>query len=157
MALATVTTKQKTTPIGNPKNTKIKAAKTQAKSVVSSILNDTISPYDLLSERVSSLDRKIDSVEKNLLTEIKATNTRIEGVRTELLTEIKTTNTRIDALDEKLTTRIDATNTRIDGLENSMNTRIDSLEKSMNRSFTMLTIVMAFVGIGIALLQIFGR
>ncbi len=139
MALATVTTKQKTTPIGNLKNTKIKAAKTQAKSVVSSILNDTISPYDLLSERVSSLDRKIDSVEKNLLTEIKATNTRIEGVRTELLTEIK------------------ATNTRIDGLENSMNTRIDSLEKSMNRSFTMLTIVMAFVGIGIALLQIFGR
>ena len=78
-----------------------------------------------------TFDRKIDSVEKNLLTEIKATNTRIEGVRTELLTEIKATNTRIEGVRTELLTEIKATNTRI-----------DSLEKSMSRSFTVLTIVM---------------
>ncbi len=161
MALATVTTRQKTAPLGSPKNTKIKAPKAQAKSVVSSLLAPTVSPYDFLSERITGIDIKIDATKNELSERITSVDKKIDLVE-------KNLNTRIDALDEKLTTRIDgleknmntridATNIRIDGLENSMNTRIDSLEKSMSRSFTMLTIVMAFVGIGLALLQIFGN
>ncbi len=152
MALATVTTKQKTTPIANPKNTSIKTTKipSKAKSAISSLLDPVVSPYDLLSVRIDGIDKKINSVEKNLLTEIKSTNTRIDAtnaridaVKTELLTEIKSTNTRIDATNA----RIDAVKTELLTEIKSTNTRIDSLEKSVNRGYVIVGIGIAMVGL----------
>ncbi len=101
-------------------------------------------PYELLSERMSSLDTKIDSVKNELLTEIKSTHTRIDA-----------TNTRIDNLEKNLDTRIDATNTRIDSLERSINHRMDDLKSSFAWGNTIVALTIATIGLGIALLQIF--
>ncbi len=153
MALATAATKPKITS----KAKTVSKSKLTKQTLANTLLMPT-NPYELLSERMSSLDTKIDSVKNELLTEIKSTHTRIDAVNT----CIDATNTRIDNLEKNLNTRIDATNTRID----ATNTRIDSLERSINHrmddlksSFawgnTIVALTIATIGLGIALLQIF--
>ncbi len=139
MALATAATKPKITS----KAKTVSKSKLTKQTLANTLLTPT-NPYELLSERMSSLDTKIDSVKNELLTEIKSTHTRIDA-----------TNTRIDNLEKNLDTRIDATNTRIDSLERSINHRMDDLKSSFAWGNAIVTLTIATIGLGIALLQIF--
>ncbi len=146
MALATAATKSKITS----KAKTVSKSKLTKQTLANTLLTPT-NPYELLSERMSSLDTKIDSVKNELLTEIKSTHTRIDAVNT----RIDATNTRIDNLEKNLNTRIDATNTRIDSLERSINHRMDDLKSSFAWGNTIVALTIATIGLGIALLQIF--
>ncbi len=157
MALATAATKPKITS----KAKTVSKSKLTKQTLANTLLMPT-NPYELLSERMSSLDTKIDSVKNELLTEIKsthtridATNIRIDNLEKNLNTRIDATNIRIDNLEKNLNTRIDATNTRIDSLERSINHRMDDLKSSFARGNTIVALTIATIGLGIALLQIF--
>ncbi|WP_418456571.1 Bdr family repetitive protein [Borreliella lusitaniae] len=72
-----------------------------------------------LQKDISSLDTKIDSVEKNL-------NIKIDSVKNELNAKIDSLNTKIDNVEKNL-------NTKIDSVKNELNTKIENVEQNLRR------------------------
>ncbi|WP_420025499.1 Bdr family repetitive protein (plasmid) [Borreliella yangtzensis] len=98
-----------------------------------------------LRKDISSLDIKIDNVEKNL-------NTKIDFVEKNLNTKIDSLSTKIDFVEKNLQKDISNLDTKIDNVEKSLNAKIDNLKKSLSEKLSMGNRLVHFMIIAAAIL-----
>ncbi|OJH14110.1 hypothetical protein ER70_10675, partial (plasmid) [Borreliella bissettiae] len=80
--------------------------------------------FEVLKEKMNSLEQQIINVEKNFQKDINGVYVKIDNVE-------KSLNAKIDSVEKNL-------NAKIDSVEKSLNTKIDSLEKSLNTKIDSL-------------------
>ncbi|WP_419255385.1 Bdr family repetitive protein [Borreliella afzelii] len=96
------------------------------KEKMNSLEQQIINVEKNLQKDISSLDAKIDSVKNELNAKIDSVNTKIDNVKNEL-------NAKIDNVEKNLNYKIDSLNTKID----SVNTKIDFIEKNLRKDLNM--------------------
>ncbi|WP_215537654.1 Bdr family repetitive protein [Borreliella bavariensis] len=79
--------------------------------------NDNYS-FEVLKEKMNSLEQQIINVEKNFQKDISSLDAKIDSAKNEL-------NAKIDSVEKNL-------NTKIDSVKNELNAKIDSVEKNLN-------------------------
>ncbi|ACN56290.1 Bdr family repetitive protein [Borreliella burgdorferi] len=91
--------------------------------------------FEVLKEKMNSLEQQIINVEKNFQKDINGVYVKIDNVE-------KSLNAKIDSVEKNLNAKIDSVeknlNAKIDNVEKSLNTKIDSLEKSLNTKIDSL-------------------
>ncbi|ADQ31372.1 BdrE (plasmid) [Borreliella burgdorferi JD1] len=97
-----------------------------------------------LQKDISNLDIKIDTVEKNLNTQIdnveKNLNLKIDNLDSKIDTVEKNLNTKIDNVEKNLNLKMDNLDSKIDTVEKNLNTKIDNVEKNLNLKMDGLNI-----------------
>ncbi|WP_210361242.1 Bdr family repetitive protein [Borreliella garinii] len=90
--------------------------------------NDNYS-FEVLKEKMNSLEQQIINVEKNFQKDISSLDAKIDSVE-------KNLNTKIDSVKNELNAKIDSVeknlNNKIDNVKNELNAKIDSVEKNLN-------------------------
>ncbi|MBB6208542.1 Bdr family repetitive protein [Borreliella lanei] len=90
--------------------------------------------FEVLKEKMNSLEQQIINVEKNFQKDIDSVNTKIDSV-----------NTKIDSVEKTLQKDISSLNLKIDGVEkalqkdiSSLNLKIDGVEKALQKDISSL-------------------
>ncbi|WP_418906367.1 Bdr family repetitive protein (plasmid) [Borreliella tanukii] len=98
--------------------------------------------FEVLKEKMNSLEQQIINVEKNFQKDISRLDTKIDSVKNELNAKIDSVknelNAKIDSLDTKIDNVEKSLNAKIDGVEKSLNAKIDSLEKTLQKDISSL-------------------
>ncbi|WP_373585032.1 Bdr family repetitive protein [Borreliella afzelii] len=105
--------------------------------------------FEVLKERMNSLEQQIINVEKNFQKDIYSLDVKIDGVKNELNAKIDSVNAKIDNVKNELNAKIDSVNTKIDGVEKTLQKDISSLKNELNASNRTIQ-VMLIAGITLA-------
>ncbi|WP_215535840.1 Bdr family repetitive protein [Borreliella bavariensis] len=85
--------------------------------------------FEVLKEKMNSLEQQIINVEKNFQKDISSLDAKIDSVE-------KNLNNKIDNVKNELNAKIDSVeknlNNKIDNVKNELNVKIDSVEKNLN-------------------------
>ncbi|WP_210380294.1 Bdr family repetitive protein [Borreliella valaisiana] len=98
--------------------------------------------FEVIKEKMNSLEQQIINVEKNFQKDISGLDTKIDSVKNEL-------NTKIDSIKNELNAKIDSVNAKIDGVEKTLKKDISSLKNELN-AINRTIQVMLIVGITLA-------
>ncbi|APJ09411.1 Bdr family repetitive protein [Borreliella afzelii] len=105
--------------------------------------------FEVLKERMNSLEQQIINVEKNFQKDIYSLDVKIDSVKNELNAKIDSVNAKIDNVKNELNAKIDSVNTKIDGVEKTLQKDISSLKNELNASNRIIQ-VMLIAGITLA-------
>ncbi|WP_418905985.1 Bdr family repetitive protein [Borreliella carolinensis] len=101
--------------------------------------------FEVLKEKMNSLEQQIINVEKNFQKDIDSIYVKIDGVNTKIDNVEKSLNAKIDSLDTKidnvektLQKDISSLDTKIDSVKNELNSKIDSIEKTLQKDISIL-------------------
>ncbi|AJY73302.1 Bdr family repetitive protein [Borreliella afzelii] len=81
--------------------------------------------FEVLKEKMNSLEQQIINVEKNLQKDISSLDAKIDSVKNELNAKIDSVNAKIDNVKNELNAKIDSVNTKIDN-------EVKNLRKDLN-------------------------
>ncbi|APS99202.1 DUF1640 domain-containing protein (plasmid) [Borreliella mayonii] len=112
--------------------------------------------FEVLKEKMNSLEQQIINVEKNFQKDIDSVNTKIDSVEKTLQKDISSVNTKIDSVEKTLQKDISSLNLKIDGVEktlqkdiSSLDNKIDILKNELNASNRTIQVIL-IMGITLA-------
>ncbi len=88
--------------------------------------------FEVLKEKMNSLEQQIINVEKNFQKDIDSVNTKIDSVEKTLQKDISSLNLKIDGVEKTLQKDISSLNLKIDGVEKTLQKDISSLDNKMD-------------------------
>ncbi|PRR49623.1 DUF1640 domain-containing protein [Borreliella burgdorferi] len=112
--------------------------------------------FEVLKEKMNSLEQQIINVEKNfqkdidsIYIKIDSVNTKIDNVEKALQKDISSVNTKIDSVEKTLQKDISSVNTKIDSVEKNLQKDISSLKNELNASNRTIQVIL-IMGITLA-------
>ncbi len=112
--------------------------------------------FEVLKEKMNSLEQQIINVEKNFQKDIDSVNAKIDSVEKTLQKDISSVNTKIDSVEKTLQKDISSLNLKIDGVEktlqkdiSSLDNKIDILKNELNASNRTIQVIL-IMGITLA-------
>ncbi|ACM10462.1 Bdr family repetitive protein [Borreliella burgdorferi] len=112
--------------------------------------------FEVLKEKMNSLEQQIINVEKNfqkdidsIYIKIDSVNTKIDNVEKALQKDISSVNTKIDSVEKTLQKDISSLNLKIDSVEKNLQKDISSLKNELNASNRTIQVIL-IMGITLA-------
>ncbi|OJH14357.1 hypothetical protein ER70_09270 (plasmid) [Borreliella bissettiae] len=109
--------------------------------------------FEVLKEKMNSLEQQIINVEKNFQKDINGVYVKIDNVEKSLNAKIdsveKNLNAKIDSLEKSLNTKIDSLDTKIDNVEKALQKDISNLKNELNASNRTIQVIL-IMGITLA-------
>ncbi len=97
--------------------------------------------FEVLKEKMNSLEQQIINVEKNFQKDIDSVNTKIDGVEKTLQKDISSLNLKIDGVEKTLQKDISSLDNKIDILKNELNASNRTIQVILIMGITLAPII----------------